>query len=157
MQPSLAQSASAASSSVQPAAHGPLVQLMHSITKATGSAESAATAEGSATNLGLENGRSVQADETVNLAAGVSLAHPQDYEGEADLGGPPSTDEGASSQHCKGETLPGHRAQVQGSAGYAQGLIATRDQASEVDGGSELSRHDTIPICSAQDFFKGRG
>ena len=158
MQPSPAQSASAASSSVQPAAHGPLVQLMHSIAKVSGAAEPAATSEGIATDMEQEDGnRTVGADETVNLAAGVSLAHPQDFEEEADLGGPLGTDEGPSSQHCKGGTLPVHGAQVCGSAGYAQGQVAARDKASEVDGGSELSRHDTIPIRSAQDFFQGRG
>ena len=134
---------------------------MHSITKATGSAESAATAEGSATDLGVEDSsRIVKADEVdegINHAARVSLAQPQGFEEEADLGGPPSTDEGASLQHLKGKALPKHHVQGQISAGYAQGHSAADDHATDVDGGSGLSRRDDIPVCTAQDFFKGRG
>lgn len=160
MQPSPAQSASADSSSMQPAANGPLVQLMHSIAKATGSAECAATAEGGATDLGVEVGnRIVQADEAVNHAAGVSLAQPQDFEEEEALGGPISTDEGASVRHLKGEILLQRRAHGQIPAAHAQGHSAAEEQASEVGGGR--SRHDDvdrdIPVCSAQDFFKRQG
>lgn len=151
MQPLPAQSASADSSVLQPAAHGPLVQLMHNIAKAT--AESGTTAEGSATDGGGDD--SVGAD--INHAAGVSLAHPLDFEGEAELGGLPSADVEASQQCLKDETSSRHHAQGHTSAGHARGNSAAGDQASEVDGRSGLSRHDDMPIGSAQDFFRGRG
>ena len=153
MQPLPAQSASADSPPLQPAAHGPLVQLMHNITKVT--AESATTAEGSAT--GVRGDDSVEADEAVNHAARVSLAHPQGFEDEADLGGLLSTNEQGLLQHLEGEMLSKHHTQDCMSEGHAHGYSAAEDQGSEVDGWSGPSRHDTIPICSAQDFFKGRG
>lgn len=147
-QPSSAQSATADSSSVQHAAHGPLVQLMQSITKATASSESAATAEGSTTDLRVDNGNGgVGLDEAVNHAAGVSLALPRELDEEAALDSPHSTAEGASLQHPTGKTLPQH---------HALGHVSAGDEVSELDG-SWQSRQDDIAICSAQDFFKGQG
>lgn len=146
MQPSSAQSAAADSSSAQHAAHGPLVQLMQSITKATGS--TAATAEGSTADLGMNNGNgSVGLDEAVNHAAGVSLALPRELDEEAALDGPHSTDEGASLQHPRGETLPKH---------HALGHVPAGDEVSALDG-SWQPRQNDITISSAQDFFKGQG
>lgn len=146
MQPSSAQLATADSSSVQHAAHGPLVQLMQSITKATASSESAATAEGSVTDL--ENGHGcVRVDEAVNHAAGVSLALPRELDEEAALDRPHSTGEGASLQHPIGETLPQH---------HRLGHVSAGDEVSALDG-SWQSRQNDITISSAQDFFKGQG
>lgn len=147
MQPSPAQSASAESASVQLAAHGPLVQLMHSISKAT---VSAATADASATD---HRGDDVEAndgaDEAVNYAAAVSLAHQQDSqdfdEEEDDIG---SAVEGAAVQRVTDEVLPDHHLHSDTSAGH-------HVSEHEVDGGQ--SRPDITTISTAQEFFKTRG
>ena len=145
MQPSPAQSASAESASVQLAAHGPLVQLMHSISKATGSA---ATADASATDHRRDEADD-GADEAVNYAAAVSLAHQQDSqdfdEEEDDIG---SAVEGAAVQRVTDEVLPDHHLQSDTSAGH-------HVSEHEVDGGQ--SRPDITTISSAQEFFKTRG
>lgn len=132
MQPFPAQSASDEAAST----HGPLVQLMHNISKVTGSAGSAVVAAGEDVNT--------SDGEVVNHAATVSLGRPQGLEEMA--GSVPDPDAGAAMQHAHGESLSEHP---------LQSLVTDGDpiNGQENDEGGVLS----VAGSSAQDFFKGRG
>lgn len=129
VQPFPAQSASDESAST----HGPLVQLMHNISKITGPT-------GPAVGDDVTTGDA----EVVNHAATVSLGRPQGLEEAA--GSVPDPDSGAAMQHANGGPLSVH---------LLQSLIAGEQSGNRQNDGE--NGVTSIAGSSAQDFFKGRG
>lgn len=113
--------------------HGPLVQLMHNISKTTGSAGPAATATDTA-----GDGADASEWEAVNHAATVSLAHPPGLDEQADS--LPDADAGASMQQA---------------SGTVQRLVTPALSVSEQQG--DNSAVSNMAGNSAQDFFRRRG
>ena len=136
-----ADSAHAESASTQLAAHGPLVQLMHRITKPADS-QQAAAADAEAADGGVAHA------EAVSHAAAVSLSQSHHVEEESEV--LPANNEQASAQStCIAEQQDHLETRLQ-----SHGLCDTPKQAG---GNAPQPSEDDISSSSAQDFFIGQG
>ena len=149
LQPSPLLSQHDESAPAEPAAHGPLVQLMHTITKPTDASQAAASAT-PGIQANLDDG------EAVNHAAAVSLAQPPQLqeEGEA-VGASVNCAETNLVQHV-GDDVNVQQHSHDGLHSYGSGYVMNQSGMHE-DLMSQQAKQDNVVGSSAQDFFRGQG